>query len=168
MTIFLKIFNLILEVIREETSRLRAERAALLPIDWFDGIKLSFKGYMSMIDGAALNYITYNVTHWRCSFCHLLPREIALIRNGIWRVNQFCIDELCLSILHFPLRMGDHLLKIAYSQHFKKARVCGLRNKKLFELRKKWVQKRFREDKDLLVDVPLTKGGNSNCGNLWR
>lgn len=161
-------------MVREERDRLCAERAALVPIEWFDGIKISFKGYFSMIDGAALNYITYNVSHWRCAFCHMLPREFALVRNGIWRIQRFALEELCLSILHFPLRMGDHLLKIAYSQDFQVARVAGtdpatgLLRKRLFERRKAWVQYRFRKDKNLLVDVPLSKGGSSNCGNLWR
>ena len=63
-----------------------------------------------------LSTCTENVSHWRCSFCHLLPREFILITNGVFPIHQIAVDIKALSILHFPLRVGDHLLKIGYSQ----------------------------------------------------
>ena len=79
--------------------------------------KISFKGFLSMLDAAMLNYYTRNVSHWRCVFCFLLPREFRLIQAGDYQLNEKALDTLCLSILHFPLRMGDHLLKVSYSQN---------------------------------------------------
>ena len=93
------------------------------PMPWLENcnrtmenVLLTFVGFLCMIDAATLNYITENVSHWRCSFCHLLPREFILIRNGAFPVVQAAVDAMALSILHFPLRIGDHLLKIGYSQ----------------------------------------------------
>ena len=113
------------ELACQEAERLKGEYDALVPIEWIENVaKLSFKGFFSMIDAAFLNYITHNVSHWRCSICHLLPRQFYLIKNGNYPPLQvFPLDELAVSILHFPLRVGDHFLKIAYKQDFKKGRV---------------------------------------------
>ena len=99
-----------------EMDRLKAELDNLHPIIWRNGRKISFKGFLSMLDAAMLNYYTRNVSHWRCVFCFLLPREFRLIQAGDYQLNEKALDTLCLSILHFPLRMGDHLLKVSYSQ----------------------------------------------------
>ena len=151
-----------------ETDRLKEEHSKLQPYEWFQGCFLSYKGFLSLIDGAMLTYITRNVTHWRCNFCFLLPREYALLPPGQYQIREDALDTMALSILHFMLRVGDHLLKIGYSQDFKKARVAGQDCKTKYNRRKKWIQYRFRKDKQLLVDVPLRKGGNSTCGNTWR
>ena len=151
-----------------EMDRLKSEMDALHSIIWHNGRKISFKGFLSMLDAAMLNYYTRNKSHWRCVFCWLLPREVRLIRFRNFPLNYKALDTLCISILHFPLRMGDHLLKIAYSKSFKCGRVQGDRNKRLFKIMKSWVQLRFRKDKDILMDMPLSKGGTSTCGNLWR
>ena len=129
---------------------------------------LCFKGFLSMLDAAMLNYYTRNVSHWRCVFCFLLPREFRRIRFNNYNLRTKALDTLCLSILHFPLRMGDHLLKIAYSKMFKCARVSGDRNKRLFKIMKSWVQFKYRKFKNILIDLPLSKGGTTGCGNLWR
>ena len=100
-----------------EMDRLKAELDNLHPIIWRNGRKISFKGFLSMLDAAMLNYYTRNVSHWRCVFCFLLPREFRLIQAGDYQLNEKALDTLCLSILHFPLRMGDHLLKVSYSQN---------------------------------------------------
>ena len=61
--------------------------------------------------------VTHNVSHWRCSICQLLPRQFRVVVNGNYgRLVAFPLDELAVSILHFPLRIGDHLFKIAYHQ----------------------------------------------------
>ena len=101
-----------------EASRLKAEYNDLEPSDWIEGVnQISWKGFFSMIDAAFLNYITHNVSHWRCSICQLLPRQFRVVVNGNYgRLVAFPLDELAVSILHFPLRIGDHLLKIAYHQ----------------------------------------------------
>ena len=71
--------------------------------------------------------------------------------------------------LQYPLI--NHL---GYLQDFKKGRVqgrdlaTGMLCKDLYTRRKRWIQYKFRKIKSLLVDIPLSKGGNSNCGNMWR
>ena len=37
-----------------------------------------------------------------------------------------------------------------------------------YDRRKRWVQYRLRKDMNVLADIPLSIGGTSNCGNLWR
>ena len=113
---------LLTEIVVEETDRLKDEQSRLIPMNWLEGCNtvesewLAFKGFLCMIDAATLNYLTENVSHWRCSFCHLLPREFMLIKNGVFPVLDIAVETKALSILHFPLRVGDHLLKIGYSQ----------------------------------------------------
>ena len=142
-----------------------------MPFDWIEGVdNLTFKGFFSMIDAAFLNYRTHNVSHWRCSICHLLPREFRIIVNGDYgQLVAFPLDELAFSILHFPLRIGDHLLKIAYHQDFKRGRMSEP-FRKLYARRKRWVQYKFKKKPfSVLVDIPKANGsGNSNCVPLWR
>ena len=147
-------------------DRLKYEMDHLHPFP-FHGRSISFVGFLSMIDAAMLNYYTENISHWRCSFCFLLPREFRLVPPGCFILNGDALDSMALSILHFPLRVGDHLLKIGYSQDFKKARVSKI-YKDLFDLRKEEIQLEMQRLYSLLIDVPLSKGGNSMCGNVWR
>ena len=138
------------------------------PSDWIEGVNpLCWKGFFSMIDAAFLNYITHNVSHWRCSICQLLPRQFKLVVNGNFNLVALPLDELAVSILHFPLRIGDHLLKVAYHQDFKRGRLSKP-FKALYFRRKRWVQYKFKKKFKVLVDIPKQNGGNSNCGPLWR
>ena len=102
------------ETAQIETNRLRAEYDALVPMNWPEDSMASsplvFKGFFSLIDGAMLNYITHNVTHWCCSICHLLPCEFSKMLVGNYVLQQFSLDNISLSILHFLLRVGGHLL----------------------------------------------------------
>ena len=138
-------------------DRLKDEMNSLQPIEWRNGNHISFHGFLSMNDAAMLNYFLRNKSHWRCSICFLLPRQFRLITDGNFPVNNDALDTVCLSILHFGLRVGDHFLKIAYSQPFKSARVEGDRNKRLFKRMKRWVQFRYKKDKNILIDLPLPK-----------
>ena len=88
---------------------------------------------------------------------------------------------MCLSTLHVGLRLGDALLKIGFSQDFKKARVtkaekdCPVHtqdvecHKCLYDKRKQIIQDAYIEHNGLRVSFP-NKGipGNSNTGNTMR
>ena len=87
-------------------DHLKSEIDALNPVEWRNGNSISFKGFLSMIDAAMLNYFIENVSHWRCSLCLLLPRQFRLVTDGNFNLNQVALDNIALSILHFPLRTG--------------------------------------------------------------
>ena len=91
------------------------------------------------------------------------------------------MECVCLSTLHCGLRLGDALLKIGFSQDFKKARVKKAEKicpnhttdiyceKCLYEKRKQIIQDAYIEHNGLRVSFP-NKGipGNSNTGNTMR
>ena len=100
--------------------------------------------------------------------------------DGNFDVHQVALDCVCLSTLHVGLRLGDALLKIGFSQDFKKARVTKAQDcpdhttdvqchKCMYEERKRIIQDAYIEHNGLRISFP-NKGipGNSNTGNTMR
>ena len=99
-------------------------------------------------------------------------------------IHQVALDCVCLSTLHCGLRFGDALLKIGFSQDFKKARVQKAEKKLcpnhssndiechkcLYDKRKLIIQQKCIDEKNgLRVSFPNPNGsGTSNTGNTMR
>ena len=100
-------------------------------------------------------------------FCFIVEIKKRYCLNLL--INSVSQNKLYPTSLQYPL-----INYLGCLQDFKKGRVqgrdlaTGKLCKDLFDRRKRWIQYKFRKIKSLLVDMPLSKGGNSNCGNMWR
>lgn len=159
----------------EEGNRLQNEIKALVPYEWNGrvedrdvAITVNFVVFFSMIDGGFLSYLTGNITHQRCPFCHKLPREFILIGDGSHQIHEVALACCALSILHYGLRIGDSLLKVGFSQDFCQPRVSA-EFQPLFDARKAVIQQVCLNEKNgLRVSFPCANGGTSNTGYTMR
>ena len=83
---------------------------------------MGFRGYYSMVDGKAVNALCENKCTQRCPYCNLLPREYMAAPDTpeLTALGKLAVEDVAIGLLHFGLRIGDHLLKIGYHQDFKK------------------------------------------------
>lgn len=151
----------------EELDRLSNEVKELRPYAWARNIIFTFIAICSMCDGKMVNVILDNNAQVRCPFCRALPRDV-LNPNSIFDVDPFAIALLCLSVLHFRLRIFEHLCKVAFRLDFKEYQVRkNTPNHRMFEKRKAFIIKEFARETGLTI-FGVTKDGSTNDGNTSR
>ena len=152
----------------EETDRLKGEIATLHPYQYLPNVRIHFQVINCMNDGKVLNILTNNDCTQRCPLCKLLERQYRNADQDDYEISPEDINLLCLSILHFGLRLFDNLLKIGCSQSFK-SHTCVDINKPAFNRRRDEIRDAFREEKGLLIDIPKPGGhGTSNDGEFTK
>ena len=140
----------------------------MVPLRHNEDVTFEYHVKVTMMDAAMLDYLTENISHQRCGFCLLLPREFILVEDGDFNIHELALDCCCLSILHFGLRSLDHVLKLGMHQEFKQPR-CSRPFKELFEEAKRRIQDACIDEKNgLRVCFPSKKGGSSNTGRTAR
>ena len=96
---------------REEIDRLKSEANNLRPFNSEMGIKVSFRVFFTMCD-QKIELLKWNVgSSMRCPFCRFLQR---LFHEDLdFHADPNALGDLCVSVLHFLLRVFDHFLKVA-------------------------------------------------------
>jgi hypothetical protein len=129
-------------------------------------IQVRHRMIMSMIDGKVCNAITHTSSQ-RCCVCGALPREM----NDIDKVLERRVDteafQFGLSTLHAYIRFLGWLLHVSYRLEtlaWKKSKDT----KDLIEKRKTEIQKKFKSEMGILVDIVKQGSGSSNDGNTAR
>lgn len=95
--------------------------------------------------------------------------DLSKFENGTNKLVEGALTH-GLSDLHLKLHCFDFLLKLSYKSVLPedKHQVRGKENQDLVADRKLVIQQRFKEQMNMLVDMPKPSGGNTNTGNVAR
>lgn len=140
-------------------------QAAQLQATEIDGVKIKHEIMLTMIDGKVCNAATDTTSTMRCYICGQTSKDFnKLIKK---EVNVEAL-KFGLSILHARIRFFESLLHLAYKIPFEKWQTRSAEEKKIVKETKEKIQKAFKEEMGLLVDVPKAGFGNTNDGNTSR
>ena len=132
---------------------------------------MDFEAFLSMVDGKVTGVLTECQSMQRCPFCHLLWREYKDIGReefNDWDISPVVFDHFCLAILHFGLRLLEHLLKIGFQMEFEEYRLREI-HEESFKLYRARILAKFKDEKGLSLCMPRAGGhGTTNNGNMAR
>ena len=158
------------KTIKDVYNDLDKQRKALLGFDWLEGIHIEFCGYYAMCDMKVLNGIIENPRQNVCPICFATPNEVNDLDRDFEPLCYHALSELCLSILHFAIRVFEHLIKVGARV---KAGVCefpayGAVKQGKIGLAKDRIIKQFKDEMDMDIFQVRPGGGTSNTGNVAR
>lgn len=120
-----------------------------------------------MIDGKICNFLTNTSYTQKCFICGATPKNM----NNLEEILKMPLNtshlQFGISPLHCYIRCLECLLHVAYKLDTKRWPAKG-QDKSIEKSRKLLIQKKFREEMGLLVDIPKQGGGNTNDGNTAR
>lgn len=132
------------------------------------GIPLSIKHVMTltMVDAKVCNAATSTSSTMRCYICGATSKQF----NDLNTRNTVDTDalEFGLSVLHARIRFLESILHLAYKIPVKKWQLRSASDKEIVKQKKKEIQKKFKEQLGLIIDVPKAEFGNTNDGNTSR
>ena len=124
---------------------------------------------LTMLDGKAINAISYNPSTQTCNICLSKPSEMNDIDSLL---NRPVINEETakygLSVLHCWIRFFEFILHLGYKLDIKKWMARTEEEKRSVQGRKEKIKLEFRKRLHLLVDHPKVGTGNTNDGNTAR
>ena len=132
------------EVVKMEDERLEAEINALEKFEWTESIKIGYIAIKSILDGKCINICCENDSSQRCPFCLCGPKDFNSL-VAIFRADPDLLAQLCLSVLHFGLRVIDLLFNIGFNQDFQCHQCRGEENKLLRSRRRAMIMKKFKD-----------------------
>jgi hypothetical protein len=162
------------ELVLAERERVESEIRILKPfrveVSEVLEVVISFRLYLTIIDGKILNFFTNTSSMSSCPLCHATPAQFNDLRNletGVFETISQNMQHGA-SPLHAYIRFFECVLHISYRLSFQQWR----RNKEQVEISKaqqKIVQQQFIDRLSLRVDFPKPGGsGTSNDGNTAR
>ena len=98
--------------VEEELERMEQEIQSLVSFQWTPNISISFKLYRTMCDGK-ISYIANDGSAVNCPFCTAKAKDFNDYKR-IFEADPEALSDLCFSILHFGLRMCDHIFKVSF------------------------------------------------------
>lgn len=122
--------------------------------------------FLTMVDAKICNAATNTTSTMKCYVCGASSKTFNDLSN-----NQAVNEEVLtfgLSILHARIRFFESLLHLSYKLPVKKWQIRKEADKKVTRERKAHIQKEFREQMGIIVDVPKPGFGNTNDGNTSR
>lgn len=118
-----------------------------------------------MIDGKVCNAVTNTASPQRCYLCQATSKHFNNIDEMIKKtINEESV-KFGMSTLHAWIRFFECCFHISYKLDIKKCQARTDKDKELTLIRKKNIQKGFREQLGLLVDEPKPGYGSSNDGS---
>ena len=122
----------------------------------------------TMFDGKVVNALTDTNSTQSCNICKAKPSEMN--RLELVRSKETSEDAMKLGVssLHSWIRTFDYLLHLGYKKNIKEYYARTPEQKQNVSETKKEIQKRFREELSLVVDMPKQGFGNTNTGNVAR
>lgn len=130
-----------------------------------DGSKIKHKLLLTMIDGKVCNAATDTSSTMRCYICGQTSKDFNKLIKKESKVETL---KFGLSILHARIRFFESILHLAYKLPLQKWQARSTEEKRIVKETKEKLQKAFKEEMGLLVDVPKAGFGNTNDGNTSR
>lgn len=127
-----------------------------------EGISVTHKLLLTMIDNKICNILTDTSSSMKCYICNASPtqmNDIILAKNRSVKMEYYSFG---LSSLHCWIRCFECLLHISYRLDVKCWAVRKKDDKKKIDQRKKHIQSAFRVKIGLLVDIVKQGKGTSN------
>lgn len=158
------------DVTEEEIRYVKNAISSLVPTEVdIAGTKFLIKNtfIMTMVDGKVCNAATGTKSTSRCYICGATSKDFNKLDYS--REVNFAALEFGISVLHARIRIFECILHLAYKLQVKK--YMGRKSKEekdLEEQTKKEIQKRFRTETGLIIDMPKSNFGNTNDGNTSR
>lgn len=130
-----------------------------------DSVKINHTILLTMVDGKVCNAATDTTSTMRCYICGQTSKNFNKLERG-----NVCEESLKfgLSILHARIRFFELLLHLAYKAPLQKWQARTAEEKNVLKDTKQKIQKSFKEEMGLLIDIPKVGYGNSNDGNTSR
>ena len=157
------------DLIVNESKDILEQISSLTPSKFdIDGheITITHNLLFTMIDGKICNAVTGTKSTQTCYICGSTSKKRQEdIPSSAINIENYCFG---LSTLHAWIRTFECLLQIAYKLQIKKWQIRDQNEKKLKEIRKAEIQKRYKDELGLNVDKPKQGFGNSNDGNTAR
>ncbi|KAK7791956.1 hypothetical protein R5R35_004579 [Gryllus longicercus] len=130
-------------------------------------VNVAYKVLLTMVDGKVCNSLTCTSSSQRCYLCDCTSKRF----NNIDDILRTPLKEehlqFGISSLHAWIRFFECLLHISYKLDVKKWQSRG-DDKAKVATRKSNIQKGFRQQLGLLVDMPKQGYGSTNDGNTAR
>ena len=125
-------------------------------------VAINYKLDLTMFDRKVINALTSTASSQSCNVCSVKPTEmnnIKLIRSK--PVNKKALF-LGLSPLHCWMRCFEYILHLGYKMKIRSFYAKTSEQKESIKERKTIIQRRFREELSLFVDMPKQGFGNTN------
>lgn len=145
--------------IDNQAKNLKATEESEIPV------KISHNILLTMVDGKVCNSATDTASTMRCYICGQTSKDFNTLKRSAIKNEAL---KFGLSVLHARIRFFESLLHVAYKEPLKKWQARSPEEKKVVKETKEKIQKCFREEMGLLVDVPKAGYGNTNDGNTSR
>lgn len=131
-------------------------------------IEVKHELFLTMVDGKVVKTLTNTSSCSVCTICNATPKQMNDLQKITARPENDSAFKYGLSTLHAWIRCMEMILHISYHLEFQKWSATTQEHKELKKMKKKLVQKRFREELGLHIDKPRQGSGNSNDGNTAR
>lgn len=155
------------EMVTQQFKDMQTEIENLIPTYCNVNIIIKHDLHLTMIDGKIRTIISKTSSSSTCPICLTKPSEMNNLLDVYKKPLREDIYKYGLSTLHLWIRCMECLLHIAYNIDFKSWSAKG-ENKTLKEERKKAIQKAFRDELGIIVDVVKQGHGTTNDGNTAR
>lgn len=159
------------DVIKSEVNQMKAQIANLVP----SNIKINNAEVdcthllvFSMVDGKICNTLSQYDSTQKCYICGKTPKEMMSTEESSTQTADEDMYSFGISPLHSWIRAFECLLHISYKLNIKKWQARTKEDKESVAFRKAHIQKRFKNELGLLVDMPKQTAGNTNDGNTAR
>lgn len=158
------------DVTEEEIRHVKSAISSLVPTEVdISGKKFFIKHtfIMTMVDGKVCNAATGTKSTSRCYICGATSKDFNKLDST--REVNFAALEFGISVLHARIRIFESILHLAYKLKVKKYRERkSTEEKNLEDQTKREIQRRFRSETGLIIDMPKSNFGNTNDGNTSR
>lgn len=158
------------DVTEEEIRHVKSAISSLVPTE----VNIAEKKFLikhtfvlTMVDGKVCNAATGTKSTSRCYICGATSKDFNKL--DYTREVNFAAFEFGISVLHARIRIFECILHLAYKLQVQKYRERKSKEEKdLEEQTKKEIQRRFRNETGLIIDMPKSNFGNTNDGNTSR
>ena len=131
-------------------------------------VTIQHKLHLTMVDGKVVSALSGMPTS-NCTVCGAKPSElndIVAARSRPVRTDGY---EYGMSTLHAWIRIFECVLHLSYKLEVRKWQARSAEDKKAVQAKKAEIQRRFRDEMGLVVDMPKAGGsGTTNDGNTAR
>lgn len=130
--------------------------------------KVSYQLMMTMIDAKICTYLSEARSNASCYLCLAKPTEMNRLDAVASKTMSSGVYEFGLSSLHARINTMECLLHISYRLDFKKWAAREDEHKALLKARKQFIQDKFKDELNLLIDIVKQGSGTTNDGNTAR
>lgn len=127
--------------------------------------KIKHTMILTMVDGKVCNAASDNTSTMRCYICKQTSKDFNKLNKTEVNIEAL---KFGLSILHARIRFFESLLHLSYKIPLKKWQARSDEEKNIVKKTKEKIQKAFKDELGLLVDVPKAGFGNTYDGNTSR